>query len=105
MIFKCLISSKNDSVLIPVPQYPLYASTVELLGGSYSPYYLKENREWQVDEEELERSINSAHRKGNFVRAIVVVNPGNPTGSLLSETSLQQIIRFANKHKLLIIAD
>lgn len=62
------------------------------------------DNQWSLNIDELDRSLNSAD--GQCIpKAIVVINPGNPTGSVLSEQNIKDIIKFAKKHKLLIIAD
>ena len=58
MILSSLITCADDSIMIPIPQYPLYSAAITLYGGHASPYYLNEERGWQLDFEELERSIN-----------------------------------------------
>ncbi len=49
LIFSTLIMDKNDSIMIPIPQYPLYTACISLYGGSVSPYYLDESSGWQLD--------------------------------------------------------
>ncbi len=65
---------------------------------------MDEGNNWALDISELERSISEA-RKHCQPRAIVVINPGNPTGSVLSEQNIKDIIKFAFKEKLFIFAD
>jgi aspartate/methionine/tyrosine aminotransferase len=56
LIFSTMILDKNDSIMIPIPQYPLYTACISLYGGSASPYYLDESSGWQLDVKELEKS-------------------------------------------------
>lgn len=91
--------------MVPVPQYPLYTATISLLNGQCVPYYLNEEKEWSCEIPELERSIKQARSNNVNVRAIVIINPGNPTGGVLSEKSMQDIIRFAYENRLVILAD
>jgi alanine transaminase len=100
-----LLKKRNDGFMIPIPQYPLYSATIELYGGSRIGYYLDENNSWQLNEEILTESIEKAKVKGINPIAICVINPGNPTGAVLSYTNIVMIINFAKKHKLSIIAD
>jgi len=105
MIIQMLISDPKDSIMIPIPQYPLYSASVALNGGSIVPYYLDEERGWQLDIAEAEKSIEEAKKQGKRVRSIVVINPGNPTGAIFNEATIKKIIQFATKNKLLVIAD
>lgn len=102
---RLLISSEKDGILIPIPQYPLYSATITLYGGRQVGYYLDEEGGWSLDEHMLEEAIQRAHKEGTHVRAIVVINPGNPTGSVLSEENIAMVIRFARRHNLSILAD
>ena len=100
-----LIAKKNDGILIPIPQYPLYSATLTLYGGQQIGYYLDEESGWSLDEQMLENAMQEALTKGVRVRAIVVINPGNPTGGVLNENNIRMVIRFAKKHNLTILAD
>ncbi|MGH2574314.1 MAG: aminotransferase class I/II-fold pyridoxal phosphate-dependent enzyme [Ignavibacteria bacterium] len=100
-----LLKNKNDGFMIPIPQYPLYSATITLYGGSQIGYYLDESKSWQLNEKILTESLENAKRKGINPVAIAVINPGNPTGAVLSLPNIEMIIRFAKKHKLSIMAD
>lgn len=100
-----LIAKKNDGILIPIPQYPLYSATITLYGGQQIGYYLDEESGWSLDEQMLEDAIQQALAKGIHARAIVVINPGNPTGGVLTENNIRMVIHFAKKHNLTILAD
>ena len=67
-------------------------------------YYLDEARNWALDPQELERSIKEAKKKCD-VRAIVIINPGNPTGQVLTRGNIEAVIKFAHKENLFIFAD
>ena len=69
--------------MIPIPQYPIYTATIDLLGGKRVSYYLDENKGWGLNLDELERSITQARKEGTNVVAFVLINPGNPTGQVL----------------------
>lgn len=105
MIIQMLISDPSDSIMIPIPQYPLYSASVALNGGSIVPYYLNEEKGWQLDIEEAEKALEQAKKEGKKIRSIVVINPGNPTGAIFNEDTIKKIIKFATKNKLLVIAD
>jgi alanine transaminase len=75
--------------MIPIPQYPIYSATIELLGGHQVGYYLDENEGWDLNMQELERSLGEAKAKGVKVTSLVLINPGNPTGQVLSKESVK----------------
>jgi aspartate/methionine/tyrosine aminotransferase len=95
----------NDGFMIPVPQYPLYSATIRLYGARQIGYYVNEENAWQLDEENLVESIDRARHDGIRPVAIAVINPGNPTGAVLSRENIAMIIRFAKRHGLAILAD
>lgn len=95
---------QRAGIMIPVPQYPLYSATITEYNAFPVPYYLNEENKWSLDVPELERAIAAA--KGKCVpRAICVINPGNPTGQVLTRENIESVIKFAYKHKLMILAD
>ncbi len=100
-----LLKNPNDGVMIPIPQYPLYSATLTLYGGHQIPYYLDEENKWSLNEKHLEESIQEAHKNNINPVAIAVINPGNPTGAVLSKENIEMIIRFAKKHNISILAD
>jgi aspartate/methionine/tyrosine aminotransferase len=100
-----LLNKPADGVMIPIPQYPLYSATLELYGARQVNYFLDEKNSWQLNEHELERSIAEARAAGVNPVAIAVINPGNPTGAVLSRENIHMIIRFAKANKLAILAD
>jgi aspartate/methionine/tyrosine aminotransferase len=100
-----LLKDSNDGVMIPIPQYPLYSATIALYGGKQIGYYLDEENHWQLSENALTESITDAIRRGVHPVAISVINPGNPTGAVLSYDNIKMIVGFARKHHLTILAD
>ena len=100
-----LTNNENDGFMIPIPQYPLYSATIALYGAKQINYYLDEQNSWQLNEEELKKSYNAAVEKGINPVALVVINPGNPTGAILSEENIKMVLRFAKEHKLAVLAD
>jgi len=99
-----MVCRQRPGVMIPIPQYPLYSATLAEYGMEQVGYYLDESDNWSLRSSELERSIREA-RKHCTVRAIVVINPGNPTGQVLSRENIELIIKFAHKEKLFLLAD
>jgi aspartate/methionine/tyrosine aminotransferase len=102
---RILISGPRDGIMIPIPQYPLYSATVTLYEGKQVGYYLDEAHDWKLSEAMLEESLQEARRSGVSVKAICVLNPGNPTGSVLDRGNIAMLIRFAKMHGLAILAD
>jgi len=104
-VLMALLKNDNDGFMIPIPQYPLYSSTIELYGGKQIGYYLDEENSWQLSEKILTESYEKAKSNGINPVALVVINPGNPTGAVLSYENIVMIINFAKKHNLAIMAD
>ena len=90
--------------MIPIPQYPLYSASLAEYTMEQVGYYLDEKRNWALDIEELERAIQEGRRRCD-VRAIVIINPGNPTGQVLTRENIEAVIKFAYKENLFILAD
>jgi aspartate/methionine/tyrosine aminotransferase len=104
-IIEVLISGKKDGIMIPIPQYPLYSATIKKAGGTQINYYPDEDRGWLFDRNILEGAYAEARKNGITPKAIVVINPANPTGAILQADCMWEIADFAMEHKLVIIAD
>lgn len=104
-ILSIIISKPTDGIMIPIPQYPLYTASIALYNATPVSYYLNEENGWSLDLKELERSYNDAKRKGIEMKAITIINPGNPTGQTLTENNMKEIIDFCCKKHILILAD
>lgn len=89
----------GDEVLIPSPDYPLWTAAVNLAGGKAAHYICDEQSDWLPDIEDIKSKITSR------TRAIVVINPNNPTGAVYSQDVLEQIVALAREHQLVIFAD
>ena len=89
----------GDEVLVPSPDYPLWTAAVSLSGGTPVHYVCDEQAGWFPDIEDIKKKINSN------TKAIVVINPNNPTGALYPVELLQQIVEVARQHQLIIFAD
>lgn len=89
----------GDNILTPAPGYPLYTAVLAKLRAHENPYFLDEDNDWQPDVEDMARRINAR------TRAIVVINPNNPTGSLASDETLQKIVALAKERGLPILSD
>ncbi|UJR31234.1 hypothetical protein I4U23_018736 [Adineta vaga] len=95
---------KPSGIMIPVPQYPLYSATLSEYGAYQIEYYLDEENNWALNIDELERALKES-KEHCVPRGIVIINPGNPTGQVLSRENIENVIRFAEKHQLFIMAD
>ena len=104
-ILELLITDKNDGIMVPIPQYPLYSATIRRCGGTQVNYYPDEDNDWTLNKEILYESFHKAEKSKIDVKAIVVINPGNPTGAILDKSSIMQVIDFAAENDLAIIAD
>jgi len=104
-VLTALLREPTDGFMIPVPQYPLYSASLALYGGRQIGYYLDEESGWQLDEDILNESLTAAKKRGATPVGLVVINPGNPTGAVLSPENIRMIIGFARRHHLAIIAD
>ena len=102
---RLLLSGPQDGIMVPIPQYPLYSATITLYEGKQVNYYLDEHNDWKLSRQMLEESLAEAKRYDVTVKAIVVINPGNPTGSVLDADNIGMIIDFAKEHGLTILAD
>lgn len=100
-----LLRGRSDAILVPAPQYPLYSALATLSNASMVPYYLLEELDWGVDVVELERAYAEAVAAGLAPRALVVINPGNPTGASLPKNALEGVVRFCQRHGLVLLAD
>jgi len=89
----------DDEVLVPAPDYPLWTAAVTLAGGTPRHYICDEDNEWQPNLADIKAKISPK------TRAIVLINPNNPTGALYSNEMLLQIIEIARQHQLIIFAD
>uniref|UniRef100_A0A453B312 Alanine aminotransferase 2 n=1 Tax=Aegilops tauschii subsp. strangulata TaxID=200361 RepID=A0A453B312_AEGTS len=105
MMMQLLIRSEKDGILCPLPQYPLYSASIALHGGSFVPYFLDEETGWGLEVDELKKQVDEARSKGITVRALVVINPGNPTGQVLAEENQKKIVEFCKNEGLVLLAD
>ena len=97
----CLTALLNpgENILTPAPGYPLYTAVIAKLQAKENPYYLDEESGWQPDIADMESKINDK------TRAIVLINPNNPTGALYTKETLQQVIALAKKYNLVLFSD
>ncbi|KAK9473541.1 pyridoxal phosphate-dependent transferase [Dipodascopsis tothii] len=100
-----ICNGPETGVMIPVPQYPLYSATLAIVDATPVPYYLNEADRWSTDPGHIRQAILGALAKGVKVKAVVVINPCNPTGSSLSRQDIKDILALAAEHGILVVAD
>jgi len=100
-----ICASPNTGVLVPIPQYPLYTASLSVLNAKCVPYILDESQAWGTDVEAIKSAYKKAVSEGIDVRAIAIINPGNPTGAVLPADHIKSVIDFAAQEKLVILAD
>lgn len=98
MTLQALLSN-GDEVLIPAPDYPLWTAATSLAGGKPVHYLCDEANDWNPDVEDIRSKITKR------TKAIVVINPNNPTGAVYSKETLSQLVEVAREHSLLLMAD
>jgi alanine-synthesizing transaminase len=91
--------NRGENVLVPSPGYPLYNALLSRLIGEARPYMLDEDNAWQPDIDHIEKQIDEN------TRAIVIINPNNPTGAVYREDILRQVIELARHYNLVILSD
>ena len=91
--------NEGDEILIPAPDYPLWTATATLAGGRVVHYICDEQAEWYPDINDIKNKIT------NRTKAIVIINPNNPTGALYPKEILEEIINIAREHQLIIFSD
>jgi alanine-synthesizing transaminase len=89
----------GDEVLVPAPDYPLWTASVSLSGGNPVHYLCDEQSDWFPDLDDIRRKVTPR------TKAIVVINPNNPTGALYPPELLQEIVEIARQHQLIVMAD
>ncbi|CAL5229017.1 g12261 [Coccomyxa viridis] len=104
-MLNAIIRNDKDGILVPVPQYPLYSASIQLLGGKLLGYYLREDSNWSMDIPSVKRQVAQARSEGIAVRGLVFINPGNPTGQCLSYDNLKDIIQFCQEEEIVLMAD
>ena len=105
MILHLFISHNLHGIMIPIPQYPLYSAVITQFGGTQVPYYLNEEDNWSIDINSLFSTWSKATSKGIIIKAFVVINPGNPTGQVLSIENMKTIIEFCYEKKICLLVD
>lgn len=104
-VLTALIACDRDGIMIPIPQYPIYSALITLLGGRQVGYELDEEAGWAAKPDDLDKALESAKHKGLLVKAMAIINPGNPTGQVLTRESLETICLFCAENDIVLLAD
>ncbi|KAG7664128.1 ALT1 [[Candida] subhashii] len=104
-LLQVLSEDVNSGFLIPIPQYPLYTATIALNNAKPIGYYLDEDNHWSTNPQEIRGLIKESQEQGIKIKALVVINPGNPTGSILSPQDMIELIDIAAEFGIVLIAD
>lgn len=105
LLISMLITPPTSGILIPIPQYPLYTATLAQQGGVPLPYHLDESQGWSTSPEAIEEAIAKSHKDDIKPKALVIINPGNPTGALLDEPTMEKLVQLCEKESLVLLAD
>lgn len=102
-----LISEPGKSgFLIPIPQYPLYTATLAQYSGVPVPYYLDEANGWSTSCPEIRSHLEKVLQEGKIQpKALVIINPGNPTGALMDRKTQEEIVDLCEQYNLVLLAD
>jgi aspartate/methionine/tyrosine aminotransferase len=102
---RMVIRDENDGILLSIPQYPLYSAAIQVFGGRIVGYELDEEHNWSLNVAELDRRVADARAQGVAVRAMVIINPGNPTGQVLSYDNMRELVLWARRERVVLMAD
>jgi alanine transaminase len=91
--------------MVPIPQYPLYTATLSVLDARVVPYYLDEEAKWGTSLASIQTAYDKAVAEGTDVKAICVINPGNPTGASLPADDIKAVLKFAAEKGVVVVAD
>lgn len=104
-VLTTLISNDHDGVMIPIPQYPIYSALIAKLGGRQIGYELDESKNWAATEEELQERLDIANLNNIDIKALAIINPGNPTGQVYSREDLEVICKFCAENGIVLLSD
>jgi len=94
-ILKSIFNENDNRIMIPKPEYPLYSALCDSMGYDIVSYQLLENKNWSIDIKRLTKNV----------KCMVLINPGNPTGQVLTEQDITNICLFCEKNHIILLAD
>lgn len=100
-----LLANSGDTLLAPRPSYPLFDFLAGISDVTLTPYELRYDDGWRIDTSSVESALRSAAASSSSVRAILVVHPNNPTGSLVSADESRFLVEFCRRHELALLVD
>lgn len=104
-LLNVICASEKTGIMVPIPQYPLYTATLSVLNARCVPYYLDESSAWGTSLDEVRSAYDKAVSEGTDVKAIAIINPGNPTGASLPAADIKAVLKFASEKGIVVIAD
>ncbi|PVH92111.1 PLP-dependent transferase [Periconia macrospinosa] len=104
-LLNVICASDKTGIMVPIPQYPLYTATLSVLNARCVPYYLDESSAWGTSLDEVRSAYDKAVSEGTDVKAIAIINPGNPTGASLPAADIKAVLKFASEKGIVVIAD
>ncbi len=99
MTMQALLDDGDEVLIPPAPDYPLWTAMTSLAGGTPVHYLCDESNDWNPDIADIESKITDR------TKALLVINPNNPTGAVYSLEVLSQLVDLARKHQLLLLSD
>ncbi|KAF7368201.1 Alanine aminotransferase [Mycena venus] len=105
LLINMLITDPTSGILIPIPQYPLYTATLAQHHGRAIPYLLDESSGWSTNPASISAALAKTKEDGTTPKALVVINPGNPTGALLTAATMAELVKLCEEHSLVLLAD
>ena len=102
----CLLQNKNDVIMVPSYHYQIYSDKAKSMGCGVVEYALDKDHGWTITNNALEEAYHLALENGTKnVKCLCMINPGNPTGNVLSKEAISLVIRFCAKHDIVLLAD
>ncbi len=105
LVLTTLIDNDTEGIMIPIPQYPIYSALIAKLTGHQVGYELDESNNWAATKEELQKRLDEAHLDGLDIKALAIINPGNPTGQVFSREDLEVVCKFCAENGIVLLAD
>ena len=101
ILLQMILYRSDCGILVPIPQFPMYTEQILRNGGHPLHYELTETKQrWKVDVDQLEKVYKKARKRRLIPRAVLVLNPGNPTGNCLGVKEIQKIVKWAHSRKV-----
>jgi len=96
-----MMAEPGWGIMGPIPVYPFYSGMSALTNGTYCGYYLDEDNSWGLCIDEIERAYKHHKDNGVDIKAITVINPGNPTGNVATYDNIKDVLLFCQANNLI----